>query len=997
MNTKQKFESIDQDKLSASQKEILLKIKSATKDFTIEDEKSIQKVDMALDNIIDKLKKTNPEAIKGEPKKEEPKDTEKKDKKSRTKTPKSTTKRKKTKTPEKGKRTIFSVAKEIRKADESWEDAKERAKKLMGKEKEETTKKMKTETEKLLAFIKRRKELEGLSGTTISKDSKIQALPKGRRISKNGKVYYENRDNRTDRLAPSFEDKIYLADGGSIIGIPETPLARGLDIDYTTLVGETGALSSGEMFAKGGGTDSKLEAGVYRVGKPIKVRTNLYAQKIVEIFDNGNIATASDYARSLSDFKSMKYPTISKEQLDSMYMYGGNFFKKGGALLTPRERYVAELKGLTGLRQSTIDDFIDENNLTNEEILNIVIGLGRRQINAGDVSTAIVGTKNNPEFKKLMTFAKSDKALRAYKGGGRVVNVVNEGENYDMKKYQGIFGDYDGDGVTNVNDLNPLDKSKVGKVDNIEIDQTFKKLIDLKNDLDVKMYEALEELDKKSPKNAEFYARTKTPFSIVKKLVDKRLLDPKKGLTDLIGTTVVVSNQNELEKVKKDLDKGLMGEVLDFDDFYKNPNNGYRAYHYIVMFKGIPIEIQLKTKMQKQLNEVSHEFYKKGTLNAKGLNEVSEMIMKADKGDKEALEKAKILLNNESELAKKISVESYKNGGGMDSVDFYEQLAVYVQGVGSIYNGTSMRKAIEKARQYEKKNPKAEIVIVDEKYGDEYDTDGNFINEYKNGGYAKKVKVETLNDDIDLSVDGRVRARKTQEGSNKSFGELREKHGASPEALAFAQGGSLGNHGLKQGDQIIKTMSGGVQKVKTRTGDIVYVNLANGYRGAEPPLPFDNGGGVSYKDLFEDYSNQPKELSEIVSSYMEKFEEGDYDYEDSKNFLAEVEAIGYTFDYGLDNEPYALRPIGVKLSQVEGYEDSEDDEDEYFDKGGRTRERKYVNHSQDYEVRYSKDKPSRSGYTKPKMSRTQFEEETFEFFDNGGEMPSCKTKTHKND
>ena len=60
----------------------------------------------------------------------------------------------------------------------------------------------------------------------------------------------------------------------------------------------------------------------------------------------------------------------------------------------------------------------------------------------------------------------------------------------------------------------------------------------------------------------------------------------------------------------------------------------------------------------------------------------------------------------------------------------------------------------------------------------------------------------------------------------------------------YADGGSLGNHGLKYGDQIIKTMSGGVQKVKTKTGDIVYVNLANGYRGAEPPLPFATGGGV---------------------------------------------------------------------------------------------------------------------------------------------------------
>ena len=35
----------------------------------------------------------------------------------------------------------------------------------------------------------------------------------------------------------------------------------------------------------------------------------------------------------------------------------------------------------------------------------------------------------------------------------------------------------------------------------------------------------------------------------------------------------------------------------------------------------------------------------------------------------------------------------------------------------------------------------------------------------------------------------------------------------------YADGGSLGNHGLKQGDEIIKTMSGGVQKVKTKIGN----------------------------------------------------------------------------------------------------------------------------------------------------------------------------------
>jgi hypothetical protein len=70
-------------------------------------------------------------------------------------------------------------------------------------------------------------------------------------------------------------------------------------------------------------------------------------------------------------------------------------------------------------------------------------------------------------------------------------------------------------------------------------------------------------------------------------------------------------------------------------------------------------------------------------------------------------------------------------GGG---VDYYEQLVVYVQGEGSIYNGTSMKKAIDKANLYLKTNPKAEIAIVDEKYGDEYDLNGNLKEEYAKGG-----------------------------------------------------------------------------------------------------------------------------------------------------------------------------------------------------------------------------------------------------------------------
>jgi len=99
---------------------------------------------------------------------------------------------------------------------------------------------------------------------------------------------------------------------------------------------------------------------------------------------------------------------LSKDGDFKGYSYG-----KGGKLLTTRQRYTAELKGLSGLSQNALDDFIDENKLSDDEILNIVIGLGRKQIKTTDFVSAVVGSKDNVEYKKLMTFIKSDEALRA--------------------------------------------------------------------------------------------------------------------------------------------------------------------------------------------------------------------------------------------------------------------------------------------------------------------------------------------------------------------------------------------------------------------------------------------------------------------------------------------------------------------------------------------------------------------------------------------------------
>lgn len=59
------------------------------------------------------------------------------------------------------------------------------------------------------------------------------------------------------------------------------------------------------------------------------------------------------------------------------------------------------------------------------------------------------------------------------------------------------------------------------------------------------------------------------------------------------------------------------------------------------------------------------------------------------------------------------------------------------------------------------------------------------------------------------------------------------------------------------------------------------------------------------KDLFKYYEEQPEELQRVLKPY----EEHNPTTDSLKEILKEVEAIGYTFDYGLDANPYNLRKM----------------------------------------------------------------------------------------
>ena len=71
------------------------------------------------------------------------------------------------------------------------------------------------------------------------------------------------------------------------------------------------------------------------------------------------------------------------------------------------------------------------------------------------------------------------------------------------------------------------------------------------------------------------------------------------------------------------------------------------------------------------------------------------------------------------------------------------------------------------------------------------------------------------------------------------------------------------------------------------------------------------------KDLFE----TPELIPNNVQAVLETFDENCVaPYGELDRILNLIEPMGYTFDYYLDAEPYGLRPIGMELIELEGWE-----------------------------------------------------------------------------
>jgi hypothetical protein len=644
------------DKIREEIKKLESEIKTDDNITPAEVKEEIKEIEEKVEEALEVAEKKEEQAeAKAEEKKEKAprKPREKKDSQSETKTQKAK------------KKSVFSIAKEIRKDGESWEDAKKRATKMMKSETTETKKKVRTETDKLLAMVRRNKEYKKLAGTSnLSKDASRRALPRGKRVSADGNVYYENRANRVD--VGGFKSA-YLENGG---GIEK-----------------------------------------YRVSEGIDHYNNKPLYRVEDMSEDGEY---------VGEWHAKREDAV--EELKDLI----GSYKNGGVILDGVK--IEVYKGFHGLKAENYFD----------------------NINGYDWN--IVTMKRHSG--ELVSSAKAGKTTKS-------------DEDVEMFTF-----DWDSPNIKLVSSRPSKVTEKVIEIQHSQALQIFKEKMEQGNYAD----------------GGSIIGTPETP------------LDRGLGMnyTTLVGETGAMSS----------------GE----------------------MFAGGG---GVWTKKQR------------------------EQVAKLDDDFEKAVEKAGIERNS------KEASNLWRSGGFQ-------------------------------------KRMRAIFGKEDEKY-------------------SKGVYVETLDEKVDLTDDGKPRVKKTQEGKKMSEAEWMEKYNDSMEARTYAEGGSLGNHGLKQGDQILKTMSGGVQKVKTKSGDIVYVNLANGYRGDVPPLPFDAGGRLK-SAIMRDRNNV---------NYSEDYE------------------VRYSKD-----KPHRSGYTKPKMSRTQ----FEDESFEFFDKGGRTRERKFVNYGQDYEVRYAKDKPKRRGY-----------------------------------
>ena len=451
--------------------------------------------------------------------------------------------------------------------------------------------------------------------------------------------------------------------------------------------------------------------------------------------------------------------------MSGVYAYGG----KTKSQPTMRDLWIETISSRTATSKDAVRNFVDENNLSDDQLGALGQGIGRGMINDEFVS-ALVGKKGNSDTKKVIEFTNSGKAYRMA-DGGEFMTDPNFG-NFQNQVY--ARGGYVSKGELFWRKLSNLDRSNflyenftpeitpmsqellirkdfnfLPKKVKIKMEAKYANVEDYAKGGDLKGFsdnqlmimnqnvqiehhhEELEDvLENKTEVPAWVVAKMATATQSISDIThyldgEKELLEEEEEeLMEQEDEEEVIVNNIPLPSAKKtELTKKFTEDALvNLKGFLKGKEGVELEDDYTFTYKGEKFEIEpiIDSDDDGVLNALF-------TVYNKDEEEVGEITYMRGSGKQKFNAKSNFFKWNNTKFANggafapnvsdgtQFMSGVYAKGGG---VDYYEQLAVYVQGEGAIYNGTSMKKAIDKASSYLKTNPNAEIAIVDEKYGD---------------------------------------------------------------------------------------------------------------------------------------------------------------------------------------------------------------------------------------------------------------------------------------
>lgn len=181
-----------------------------------------------------------------------------------------------------------------------------------------------------------------------------------------------------------------------------------------------------------------------------------------------------------------------------------------------------------------------------------------------------------------------------------------------------LFGDFDGDGVRNIDDYKPFDKKKSKWPDPEKNPKFYHRA--RYGGFDTKFSDVLFKIEKNNNKhgsllrsfireNPSAKGRVKTIPSTIGKLAKWDL----NNMHDVAGAKVVTKDRKSAHKKTKQIKKRYKTDRKEYDDFYRKPaSGGYRAYHVgLLGVDGSRLEVQLKSKPMDDLAVEMHGAYKK--------------------------------------------------------------------------------------------------------------------------------------------------------------------------------------------------------------------------------------------------------------------------------------------------------------------------------------------------------------------------------------------------